>query len=64
MTMVDLRTKSVLLTYPDKTAQLGGRGGLMEVALDRAITGGEPIEFLAQNLAFQFAEWIRPSEAP
>jgi len=62
MTMVDLRTKSVLLTYPDKTAQLGSRGGLMEVALDQAITGGEPIDFMAQNLAFNFAEWVRPSE--
>ena len=62
MTMVDLRTKSVLLSYPEQTARMGGQGGLMEVALDGAVSGGDPIDFMAQNLAFQFAEWVRPSE--
>ena len=34
----------------------------MAVALEGAITGNDPIDFMAQNLAFQFAEFIRPSE--
>ena len=62
MTMVDPRTKSVLLSYPDRTAQMSPRGGVMEVALEGAISGNDPIDFMAQNLAFQFAEFIRPSE--
>jgi hypothetical protein len=62
MTMVDPRTKSVLLSYPDRTAQMSPRGGVMEAALEGAISGNDPIDFMAQNLAFQFAEWIRPSE--
>lgn len=62
MIMVDPRTRSVLLSYPDRTAQMGVRGGVMEVALEGAISGNDPIDFMAQNLAFQFAEFVRPSE--
>ena len=62
MTMVDPRTKSVLLSYLDRTAQMSPRGGVMEVALEGAMSGNDPIDFMAQNLAFQFAEFVRPSE--
>jgi len=62
MTMIDPRTKSVLISYPDRTVQMGVRGGVMEVALEGAISGNDPIDFMAQNLAFQFAEYIWPSE--
>jgi hypothetical protein len=62
MTLVDPRTRSVLLSYPDRTVQMGVRGGLMEVAMEGAISGNDPVDFMAQNLAFQFAEYIRPSE--
>jgi len=62
MTLVDPQTKSVLLSYPDRTAQMGVRGGVMEVAIEGAMSGNDPIDFMAQNLAFQFAEFIRPSE--
>ena len=62
MALVDPRTKSVLLSYRDRTAQMSARGGVLEVALEGAMSGNDPIDFMAQNLAFQFAEFIRPSE--
>jgi hypothetical protein len=63
MTMVAADEVSSL-SYTDRTAQMSPRGGVMEVALEGAMSGNDPIGFMAQNLAFQFAEFVRPSEPP
>lgn len=62
-TMVDLRTKSVLLSYPEQTIRVPIGRGLVGVVIDAAVVA-DPVEFVAHNFAWQYAEWVKPSDPP
>ncbi len=60
VTLVDLRTKSVLVTYPAQVAAPTGQG-IGGALLDRALLP-DPVDRIATSFAFKYGEWLRPSE--
>jgi hypothetical protein len=61
VTLVDLRTKSVLVTYPAQSVFAPAGQGVGGALLDRALMP-DPVDRIAANFAFKYGEWLRPSE--
>lgn len=59
--LVDPRTKAVLLSYDAQSNYVGGGAGVGGLIIDRAVLP-HPIDRIAEGFAFQYAEWLRPSE--
>jgi len=61
VTRVDPRTKAVLLTYDAQSNNVGGGAGVAGLIVDRAVLP-HPIDRITEGFAFQYAEWLKPSE--
>lgn len=61
VTLVDQRTNTVLLIYNEQSSRVGGGSGIGGLVLERAILP-HPMDRVAESFAFQYAEWLRPSE--
>jgi hypothetical protein len=61
VTLVDLRTKSVLVTYAAQSVSAPAGQGIGGALLDRALMP-DPVDRIAANFAFKYGEWLRPSE--
>jgi hypothetical protein len=70
VTLIDLRTKAVLLRRDAQSSHVGGGagivgggiiGGVGGLVMDRAVLP-RPVDRLAESFAFQYAEWLKPSE--
>jgi len=62
VTLVDLRTKSVLVTYPEQSVFAPAGQGVGGALLDRALLA-DPVDRISANFAFKYGEWLRPSES-
>jgi hypothetical protein len=61
VTLVDPRTKAVLLTYDAQSNRVSGGAGVGGLILDRAVLP-HPVDRVTESFAFQYGEWLRPSE--
>jgi hypothetical protein len=61
VTLIDPRTKAVLLSYNEQSSRVGGGSGVGGLVLERAILP-HPMDRVAESFAFQYGEWLRPSE--
>lgn len=72
VTLIDLRTKAVLLSHDGQSSYAGAGGGIVAggivggvggLVMDRAVLP-HPVDRLAEGFAFKYAEWLKPSEPP
>jgi hypothetical protein len=61
VTLIDPRTNAVLLTFNEQSSRVGGGSGIGGLVLERAVLP-HPVDRVAESFAFQYAEWLRPSE--